>query len=79
MIFKAIQHKTKYLSVASSLHHGHDDVLCGHEGQLQADVSLDDFGVDHQALGDVLQRAQDDVRRQEGLGQGDPPTCEQEG
>jgi len=38
-----------------------------------ADVSLDDFGVDHQALGDVLQGAEDDVRRQERLGQRDPP------
>lgn len=67
----------KYLSVPSSLHHGHDDVLCGHEGQLMADVSLDDFGVDHQTLCDVLQGAEDDVRRQEGLRKGDPPVKEQ--
>lgn len=44
-----------------------------------ADVSLDDFGVDHQSLGDVLQGAEDDVSRQEGLRQGDPPADEREG
>ena len=38
-----------------------------------ADVSLDDLGVHHQALRHVLQRAQDDVGRQERLGQRDPP------
>lgn len=63
----------RYLSVPSGLHHGHDDVLRGHEGQLMADVSLNDFGVDHQSLCDVLQGGEDDVRCQEGLGQGDPP------
>lgn len=42
------------------------------------DVSLNDFGVHHQSLCDVLQRAEDDVRSQEGLGQGDPPTHERE-
>lgn len=36
-------------------------------------MPLDDPGVDHQPLADVLQRAEDDVGRQEGLGQGDPP------
>lgn len=61
------------LSVSSSLHHGHDDVLRGHEGKLVANVSLDHFGVDHQTLRDVLQRAENDVGREEGLGQRDPP------
>lgn len=36
-------------------------------------VSLDDLGVHHQPLGHVLQRAEDDVGRQEGLGQRDSP------
>lgn len=36
-------------------------------------MPLDDFGIDHQPLGDVLQGAEDDVSSQEGLGQGDPP------
>lgn len=36
-------------------------------------MPLDDFGVDHQPLADVLQGAEDDVRRQEGLGQRDSP------
>jgi len=62
-----------YLSVPSSFHHCHNDVLCGHEGQLVADVSLYDFRVDDQTLCDVLQSAEDDVCREEGLGQGDPP------
>lgn len=44
-----------------------------------ADVSLDDFGVDHQTLGDVLQGAEDDVGRQEGLGEGDPPALQSGG
>lgn len=66
----------QYLSVPSSLHHGHNDVLRGHEGQLMADVSLNDFGIDHQPLCDVLQGAQNDVCCQEGLGQGDPPAHE---
>lgn len=79
-----LQHSTvqtlnqhKYLSVPSSLHHGHDDVLCGHEGQLEADVSLNDFGIDHQSLCDILQGAEDDVSCQERLRQGDPPAHEQ--
>ncbi len=41
-----------------------------------ADVSLNDFGVDHQSLCDVLQSAEDDVSCQEGLGQGYPPAHE---
>ena len=41
-----------------------------------ANVSLDDFGVDHQTLCDVLQGAEYDVRRQEGLRKGDPPAQE---
>lgn len=65
--------KHRYLSVPSSLHHGHDDVLGGHEGQLMTDVSLNDFGIDHQSLCDVLQGTEDDVSCQEGLGEGDPP------
>lgn len=69
----------RYLSVPAGLHHGHDDVLSGHERQLVADVSLDDFGVDHQTLGDVLQGAEDDVGRQEGLGEGDPPALQSGG
>lgn len=36
-------------------------------------MPLNDFGVDHQPLADVLQGAEDDVSRQEGLGQGDSP------
>ena len=36
-------------------------------------VPLDDLGIDHQPLGDVLQGAEDDVSSQEGLGQGDSP------
>lgn len=44
-----------------------------------ADVSLDDFGVDHQSLGDVLQGTEDDVGRQEGLGEGDPPALQSGG
>lgn len=55
----------QYLSVPTSLHHGHNDVLCGHEGQLMADMSLNDFGIDHQSLCDVLQRTEDDVSCQE--------------
>lgn len=62
-----------YLSVASGLHHGHDDVLSGHEGQLMPDVPFNDFGVDHQALCDVLQSAEDDVGGEERLRQGDSP------
>lgn len=62
-----------YLSVSSSLNHGHDDVLCGHEGQLVADVPLDDLWIDHKTLCDVLQGAEDDVCRQERLGQRNPP------
>ena len=38
-----------------------------------ADVPLDDLGVDHQPLGHILQRAEDDVGRQERLRQRDPP------
>lgn len=68
-----------YLSVPSSLHHGHDDVLCGHEGQLMTDVSLNDFGIDHQSLCDVLQGTEDDVSCQERLGEGDPPAHHQGG
>lgn len=37
------------------------------------DVSLNDFGVDHQSLGDVLQGTEDDVGSQERLREGDPP------
>lgn len=37
------------------------------------DVSLNDFGIDHQSLCDVLQGTEDDVSCQEGLGEGDPP------
>lgn len=63
----------QYLSVPSGLHHGHNDVLRGHEGQLMADVSLNNLGVDDESLCDVLQSAEDDVSCQEGLGQRDPP------
>ena len=42
------------LPVAALLDHGHDDVLGGHEGQLHADVALDDARVDDETLGDVL-------------------------
>lgn len=38
------------------------------------DMSLNDFGVDHQSFCDVLQSAEDDVCGEEGLGQGNPPT-----
>ncbi len=44
-----------------------------------ADVPLNDFGVDHQPLCDVLQGAEDDVCCQEGLRQGDPPAHERGG
>lgn len=71
LLYAEKQHR--YLSVPSSLHHGHDDVLCGHEGQLMTDVSLNDFGIDHQSLCDVLQGTEDDVGCQEGLGERDPP------
>lgn len=37
------------------------------------DVSLNDLGVDHQTLGDVLQGAEDDVGCEEALREGDPP------
>lgn len=69
--------RKQYLSVPSSLHHGHNDVLCGHKGQLMANVSVNDFGIDHQPLCDVLQSAEDDVSCQEGLRQGDPPVHQQ--
>ncbi len=55
------------LSVAASLDDGHDDVLGGHEGQLLGDAPRDDLRVDDQALGDVLQRREHDVRGQEGF------------
>lgn len=77
LLYAEKQHR--YLSVPSSLHHGHDDVLCGHEGQLMTDVSLNDFGIDHQSLCDVLQGTEDDVSCQEGLGEGDPPVHQQGG
>ena len=72
------QTSSSYLSVSTSLHHGHDDVLRGHEGKLVADVSLDDLGVNHQSLCDVLQRGEDDVCCEEGLGQRDPPATSSE-
>ena len=42
------------------------------------DVSLNDFGVHHKSLCNVLQCAEDNVCSQEGLRQGDPPTHERE-
>ena len=59
-------HRTN-LSVSALLHHGHDDVLGGHEGQLLLNMPLDDARVHHQALADVLQRHQHAVRREERL------------
>lgn len=44
-----------------------------------SDVSLDDLGIDHQSLCDVLQGAEDDVSCQEGLREGDSPVNEQGG
>lgn len=69
-----VQHTSlSYLSVLSSLNHRHNDVFRGHEGELMADVSLNDFWVDHQTLCDVLQGAEDDVCCQERLWEGNPP------
>ena len=42
-----------------------------HTTHLLADVALNHLGVDHEALADVLQNDQDNVRGQEGLRQGD--------
>jgi hypothetical protein len=55
------------LAIAAGLDDGHDDVLCGHEGELLVDPTLDDLRVDNETLHDVLKRAEDNVGREEGL------------
>ncbi len=56
------------------LHHLHDHLFGGQERQFGSQVPLDDFGVDHCPLEDVLHDDQNGVDRQESLRQVDPAT-----
>uniref|UniRef100_A0A1I8GNN2 BCL domain-containing protein n=2 Tax=Macrostomum lignano TaxID=282301 RepID=A0A1I8GNN2_9PLAT len=56
-----------HLAIAASLHHGGQDVLGGHKGQLLLEMALDDHRVDHQAVEYAAQGAGNDVGGQERL------------
>lgn len=60
------------LAVATLLDDCHDNVLRRHERKLLRDPSGNDFRVYHKALGDVLERGEDDVSGEEGFREGDP-------
>lgn len=60
-----------FLTITTLLHHSHDDVFGGHEGQFLADTTFDDLGVDDHTFKDVLQSSQEDIGGQEGFGERD--------
>mmetsp|Transcript_63187 Transcript_63187/g.111639 ORF Transcript_63187/g.111639 Transcript_63187/m.111639 type:complete len:264 (+) Transcript_63187:168-959(+) len=59
------------LSVAAGFDALHENHLGGHERQLQGNVLLDYRRPHMQAVGDIDQRGEDHIRREEGLRQGD--------
>ena len=61
------------LAVAAGLDAFHDDVLGRHEREFLAQPFLDDLRPDLEAAGDIDQGGQDDVGRQEGLGNAQAP------
>ena len=61
------------LTVTASLDDGHDDVLGRHEGQLLGDAARDDFGVDDETFGHVLESREYDVGGKEYFGERDAP------
>ena len=63
----------RLLPVPASLDDSHDDVLGGHERQLLRDAPGNHLWVHDEALRDVLQRREHDIRSQECLRKGDPP------
>lgn len=60
-----------FLAVTAELDDGHDDVLRRHEGEFLTDAAGDDGGVDDESLGDVLESREDDIGREECLGDRD--------
>ena len=60
-----------FLAVATGLHHSHDHVFGGHEGQLFADAAADHGRVHHHAFADILQNIEHDIGAEEGLGEAD--------
>lgn len=48
--------------------HAHDEVLSGHEGELFANATRDDSGVDDETGDNVVEDAEEDVSCEEGVG-----------
>jgi hypothetical protein len=57
------------LPIATLLDKSHNDVLCGHEGEFLCDATCDDHGIHDETFGNILQCRENDIGREEGLGQ----------